>query len=61
MYMLENGNDARYVRVLFTCFCFLLRLIYSALCRNTKLAKYVRLLEAEKYLRLTIILAAFRY
>ena len=35
--------------VLFTCFCFLLRLIYSALHRYIKLARYSDQLEAEKY------------
>ena len=47
--ILENGNDACYVCVLFTCFCFLLRLIYSALHRYMKLAKYAGQLEVEKY------------
>ena len=35
--------------VLFTCFCFLLRLIYSALHRYMKFARYSGQLEAEKY------------
>ena len=34
--ILENGNDMCYACVLLTCFCFLLRLIYSALHRYTK-------------------------
>ena len=44
--ILENGNDSC---VLFTCFYFLLRLIYSALHRYMKLARYVGQLEVEKY------------
>ena len=31
--IIENGNDACYACMLFTCFCFLLRLIYSELHR----------------------------
>ena len=47
--ILENGNDACCVCMLFTCFYFLLRLIYSALHRYMKLARYCGQLEAEKY------------
>ena len=47
--ILENGNDTWYVCVLFTCFCVLLSLIYSALHRYMKLARYSGQLEAEKY------------
>ena len=47
--ILENRNDACYACVLFTCFCFLLRLIYSALYRYMKLAIYADQLEDEKY------------
>ena len=36
--------------MLFTYFCFLLRLIYSALHRYMKLARYADELEAEKYI-----------
>ena len=38
--ILENGNDVCYVCLLFTCFCFLLMLIYSALHRYMELARY---------------------
>ena len=47
--IVENGNDACYVCVLLTCFCLLLRLIYCALHRYMKLARYSDQLEAEKY------------
>ena len=48
LYILENGNDTCYACGLLTCFCFLLRLIYSALHRYMKLAKYAGQLQAEK-------------
>ena len=38
--ILANGNDTCYVCVLFTCLCFLLRLIYSAFHRFMELVRY---------------------
>ena len=49
LYIKEDEDDARSACQLFTCFCFLLRLIYSALHRYMQLARYAGQLEAEKY------------
>ena len=50
-WLYKNGNDACYVCVLFICFCFLLRLIYSALHRYMKLARYAGQLDTEEYVQ----------
>ena len=49
LYVYTKVWNWRVLRVLFTCFCFLLRLIYRALQWYMKLARYSDQLEAEKY------------